>query len=204
MTGLQFLVGGSYRHRAARLTATALILLVLLGLAAGGEEEKRAPSFQLTNWDGQQVTLDSLAGKAAIVVFTYARCVYACPMVTGLLRDLDRSMGSPADLRFVHISVTPAEDTAEEVRNHFRKFGIDPERDRRWLFLTGPDEDVASVLRDYGIEVERTPLGDGVLIQHTLRVLVLNRTGEVAETFSTYVWDEKRMKNALSRSLAVQ
>ncbi len=159
------------------------------------------PQFSLDNWDGVEVTLQSLNGTPSVVVFTYAKCLYGCPMVTYYLKDLDKSLGSPDDLRFVHISVNPSDDTAEEIQKHFRKFGIDPEKDPRWLFLTGPPECNASVLEENGIVVKKTPFAEGYLVEHTIQVLVLNRHGEIIEKFDTYLWESERMKDALRKAL---
>ena len=167
--------------------------------AEAGQE--RFPTFSLTNFDGEQVALDSLGGSAAIIVFTYAKCKYGCPMITFYLKGLDEELGSPEGLRFVHISVNPADDSAGEIRAHFKKFDIDPSKDPRWLFLNGPEEKIVSLLEESGIEVKRTPLKDDVLIEHTVRVQVVDQSSQVLATFPTYLWDAERMKDALRVAL---
>jgi cytochrome oxidase Cu insertion factor (SCO1/SenC/PrrC family) len=149
-----------------------------------------------------EVTLQTLNGTPSVIVFTYAKCLYGCPMVTYYLKDLDKSLGCPDDLRFVHISVNPSDDTAEEVRKHFRKFGIDPVKDPRWLFLAGPSEENASVLKKNGIKIKKTPFAEGYLLEQTIQVLVLNRHGEIIEKFDTYLWESERMIDALQKALS--
>ncbi len=156
-----------------------------------------APAYELTNWDGKRISSDSLEGNRTIVTFTYAKCIRACPMVTYQLHGLDRHLGSPADVRYVHISVNPTEDTPEEILEHFRKHDIDPRTDSRWLFLAGDADEVAAVMKDYGIEVTRTPVEGGYIIEHTVKVFVINPQGKVAADFDTYQWDENRMQHAL-------
>lgn len=158
------------------------------------------PPFELTNWDGRKVSVDSLRGKTTILVFTYAKCVFACPMVTYQLKTLDGEIGSPPDLNFLHISVNPALDTPEEILKHFQKHDIDPRRDPRWLFLSGSEEEVAAVLADYGIEVKHRAVKEGILIEHTIKVLVVDPQGRRVATFDTYQWDPQEMRHAL-RSL---
>ncbi len=183
-------------------TAVRLGLWVLCGsLFASGLPAETLPQFELTNWDGRKVSADSLKGKTTILVFTYARCVFACPMVTYQLKELDSEIGSPLDLNFLHISVNPALDTPEEILKHFQKHDIDPGQDRRWLFLTGTEAEVAPVLADFGIQVKRTAVEGGILVEHTVRVLVIDPSGRLLETFNTYLWDERRMRHALRSRL---
>ncbi len=191
-------------QRRVSLGLMVMFLVVLPVTALGVDRKEGIAPFRLRNWNDEEITLQSLRGNNAVVVFTYARCTYGCPMITQYLKDLDKELGSPADLRFVHVSVAPADDTADEVRKHFRKFEIDPVRDPRWLFLTGPAKRIEQLLTSCRIEVSRTALPKGDLIEHTLRVLVLNRVGEVAETFDTYVWDAQRMRNALRGSYVIE
>jgi len=155
------------------------------------------PSFELTNWDGRTVSNESLKGKATILVFTYAKCPLACPLVTFQLKSLDDDIGSPPDLNYVHVSVNPADDTPEEVIKHFEKHEIDAQKDPRWLFLGGSPEHVAATLDAFDVEVTRKRVDEGTLIEHTIKVLVLGRDGRQVATFDNYHWEEKEMRLAL-------
>ncbi len=182
-------------------TVSRLSLLMLCwALFSSGLWAEDLPRFELTNWDGRMVSADSLKGKTTLLVFTYAKCVFGCPMITYQLKDLDREIGSPANLNFLHISVNPSLDTAEEVLKHFEKHDIDPREDPRWFFLTDAEERTASVLTDFGIEVKRTPLEGGVLVEHTIKVLVIDPEGKPVATFNTYQWDKEEMLHALDAS----
>jgi protein SCO1/2 len=155
------------------------------------------PQFALENWDGTTVSTETLKGTRTILVFTYAKCVLACPLVTRQLKDLDTDLGSPADLRFLHVSVNPTEDTPTEIVAHFEKHDIDPRKDPRWLFVGGTEREVATVLETFGVKVTRRPVDGGIFVEHTIKVLVVDPTGEITETFGTYHWDRKEMLDAL-------
>lgn len=161
------------------------------------ESSKPLPPFALSNWDGRVITPDSLVGRRAIVVFTYAKCVFGCPMITYQLQELDDSLGHPEDLTFLHISVNPDLDTPEELMKHFEKHGIDPKADRRWMFLSGPEEKTPSVLAAYGIAVKRTPFEGDVIVEPTPLVFVVDVKGRISSVFNTYQWDEEEMHHAL-------
>jgi len=179
------------------LVAAGLAVVMGVGLGLSAVAAEPLPRFALPNWDGREVTNDALLGKRAIVVFTYAKCVVGCPTVTFRLKGLDEELGHPPDLRFVLISVNPTVDTAEEVLRHFHTCDIDPQRDPRWLFLGGTQQQVAPVLAEYGITVNhtQTPLGD--YIKHTIKVVVVGPDGRPTATFPTYQWDSEEMRHAL-------
>ncbi len=165
------------------------------------ESHRYFSEFALNNWSGDEFTLDSLRDAAAIIVFTYAKCVFGCPMITFYLKNLDQELGHPEDLRFVHISVNPQLDNAQEIQKHFLQFEIDPTKDPRWVFLNGPEDRIEALLADNDITVKKTPMKDGVLIDHTILVQVVGRDSRIVAEFPTYLWDEERMADALQAAL---
>ena len=78
---------------------------------------------------------------------------------------------------------------------------IDPKTDPRWLCQNGPVERIETGLAENGIEVRRRTLPEGDLIEHTIRVVVVDRRGRIVETFDTYLWDRERMNDALQQAL---
>lgn len=178
-----------------------MVALAVAGHSAPSATGRRLPSFAFHNWDGRALTNESLMGKTTIVVPTFAKCVFACPMVTFLLAELDEQLGAPADIQYLLVSVNPEADTAEEIRLHFEKHELDPEADARWLFANGPKEAIEQFLAETGISVTRTRINEGVLTEHTIRVDVVGPTGEIKKSFDTYFWDSKEMTDALEKSL---
>lgn len=160
------------------------------------------PPFALENFDGKPIGNATLVGKTTIVVPTFAKCVFACPMVTFLLTELDEDLGAPPGIQYLLVSVQPKDDTAEEIRSHFRKHAIDPETDPRWLFANGPEDEIEKLLAETGIEVSRTAVTEGVLVEHTIKVYVVGSDRRTVASFDTYLWDEKEMSNALRSSLS--
>lgn len=173
-------------------------LTLTLGMAG---DAGRLPEFALENFDGRAFTNASFEGKTTVLVPTYAKCIFACPMITFFLTELDKELGAPDDIQYVHLSVQPTEDTAEEIVEHFEEHGIDAEADPRWLFVNGPDDDVLQFLADTGVEVTRTRVDEGVLIEHTIRVFVIGPRGETLAELETYFWDEKEMRHALQYAI---
>jgi len=181
------------------LLAAALLLAASHGSAAA--PQRSLGEFELRNWDGRAVSRASLRGHTTIVAFTYAKCILACPMITFRLQELDRELRRPGTLRYLHVSVNPEEDTAEEILLHFQKHKIDPRQDPRWMFVNGPAPGLAALLTDLGIQVEKIPVPDGVVIKHTIVVLVLGPDGRTRAEFDTYHWNKKEMLHVLESLL---
>lgn len=177
------------------LVPTFTFALGLLFGASGGDEP--FPVVALENFDGRPFSNASFEGKTTVVVPTYAKCIFACPMITFFLTELDKELGAPTDIQYLHVSVQPNEDTAEEILEHFEDHGIDPTADPRWLFINGPEPDVSELLSRLDVHLSRTRVDEGVLIEHTIRVFVVGPAGETLATFDSYFWDKKEMRHAL-------
>ncbi len=176
----------------------AAFFLPLVWLAAAVVcSAQELPEFELRNWDGVEVSNVSLEGATTIIAFTYAKCILACPMITFQLGDLDRQLDSPPGIRYLHISVNPTDDTAEEILLHFAKHDIDPRQDPRWMFVNGPQSALSEMLEELAIEVERTPVEGGYLIDHTILVLVVGPDGRTLKSFETYHWDQEELLDVL-------
>jgi protein SCO1 len=181
---------------------TFLVATILaLGLALEPTSDVVAlPDFALENFDGRPITNAVFREKTTIVVPTYAKCVFACPIVTLLLTQLDTELGAPDHVQYLHVSIQPEEDTADEIRGHFENHDIDASRDRRWLFANGPPTEIQRLLAATGIDITRTTVEDGVFIEHTIRVFVVGPDGAIGATFDSYFWDEEEMRHALQLS----
>lgn len=176
------------------------VLAVTLVLTAS-IDARDLPSFELVNYDGRVVTSAVFEGKTTIVVPTYARCIFACPLITFLLRELDKTLDAPENLQYLHVSIQPEEDTATEILRHFDDHEIDAAHDRRWLFVNGSETGIRQFLDQTGIKITRTPRDGGVVIEHTIRVWVVGPDGRTVTTFDTYFWSSKEMQDAIHASL---
>ncbi len=103
------------------------------------------PSFALTERSGTPLSAADLAGGVWIADFVFTRCPDFCPALTARMAGLQKAVAPAAHpVRLVSFSVDPAHDTPEVLRDYARRAGA---RDG-WLFVTGPREAVASLLRE--------------------------------------------------------
>jgi len=102
------------------------------------------PEFSLTDQDGRPVDESILDGELTVMTFMFTNCPFACPGMTGEMLKLQENLAGTG-VRFLSISVDPENDTPEVLRAYGERNGVDFSR---WRFLTGPMEEVRSIVRD--------------------------------------------------------
>ena len=163
------------------LVVILLSLLTVTGCHFYGNGTK-ATDFSLVNWDGKTVTMDSLRGKVVIVAFSYAYCSVRCPIITGRLAVFDEIMKAPRDVVYLHVGIDPENDTLLNRKKYFNLYGLDPETDTRWLFVSGQRGELTRVREFYGIKLERFEekmLPEGYYIEYTPKIVVIDKQGSV-------------------------
>lgn len=162
-----------------------LIALSLLLLAAHAPAaEKRAIDFRLYNWDGREVSLGALRGSVVVLTFSYSYCSSRCPIITGRLSALDKELDAPRDVVYLHVSVDPAMDTPERRLGYFSLYRIDAQKDGRWMFVSGQEEELSRIWKHYGIDIERVEDGripEGYYMQYAPRVLIIDKEGVIRD-----------------------
>jgi cytochrome oxidase Cu insertion factor (SCO1/SenC/PrrC family) len=171
----------------------ALLFLILLS-ADSDAADRRAVDFSLKNWDGKTVSMQDLRGKAAVLTFSYSFCSVRCPIITGRLDSLDKSMGSRKDVVYVHISIDPDNDTPERRKKYFGLYGIDVSKDDRWMFLSGKKNELSKLWKIYGVAAKKVrdkKLPEGYFMDYAPKVVVIDNEGIVRyEAGSDFSEDE--------------
>jgi protein SCO1 len=162
------------RHRA--VTSLALLLtLASLGVAqARGPQRGEAyfTNLPVINQDGKQLKFydDVIKDKIFVISFIFTACREVCPITTARLAMVEERLGDAVgrDVFLYSISVDPANDTPEKLKNFAKAFHAGP----GWQFLTGKYPDM---------RVINGKLGERMidLSSHRNEVLIGNgRTGE--------------------------
>ncbi len=107
-----------------------------------------------------------------IADFIFTRCPDVCPILTTRMRDLQRTLdGSDPPIGLVSISVDPARDTPEVLKQYAAVHGAEP----GWWFLTGDRDAIAGLLRD-GFHVAFADDGPATApITHSDRFVLVDR-----------------------------
>ncbi len=159
-----------------RLIAVLLAGIIIYSCTSG----KNAPDFNLNSYDGEPVTLEGLKGRTVVLVFSYAYCSLRCPIVTARLYGLDEAMQSPKDVVYLHISVDPDNDTPERMKKYFSLYRLDPEKDRRWMFVSGAKDELLKIWKFYGVtskRIEDKNIPEGYYIEYTPKMVIIDKKG---------------------------
>jgi len=157
-----------------------------------------APPFELVDQAGSSVSLESLRGKAVVLDFIFANCPGPCPILTGILRDVQQALAPEMRARshFVSISLDPVRDTPAALSEYARRRDLDTSD---WSFLTGDPDLVAAVLEAYGVSAKRQPDGN---INHLVAVFLIDPEGRVAERYIGLETGPDEIRADLERLLA--
>ncbi len=133
----------------------------------------------LVTKDGQQVHFydDVLKGKVVAVNFIYTHCMFACPLETARMAQVQKKLGDRVgkDIFFYSISIDPDHDTPAVLKEYMQDFDIGP----GWTFLTGKRADIDLLAYRLGLtntpNITDVPLGPGQEVDgHTPHLLMGN------------------------------
>jgi protein SCO1/2 len=158
----------------------------------------RAPDFALTDQDGRPRTLDDFRGKVLAVAFIYTWCPDVCPLLTAKMAEVQDALGGELGrgIAFVSITVDPARDTPEVLKEYAEAHGADP---AGWAFLTGSAAAIGDVARGHGVAVIR---GEGQDPDHTLLTSLVDRDGMIRVQYLGYRFDPEEFRRDLLSLLA--
>jgi len=163
-----------------------LMVLTTLLSAAGDSRLaviRPAPDFTLSTQDGKPFRLADQRGKVLLVSFVFTTCSGSCPATThrmGQVQQELKSRGMLKDdrIRLLSITLDPARDTPEVLRNYMNLYDADAVS---WTFLTGALETVQKTIAAWGMWAK--PAANGQL-DHPSRVFLVDSEGRIREIYN--------------------
>jgi len=141
-----------------------------------------APELGLVDQRGERLTVASLGGRPAVVLFAYAHCTNVCPMLVATIHRTYASFSAlPAAERprLVVVTLDPWRDTPRSLPTLAAGWGLD--RIPGAVVLSGEVAEVQAVWSRWGIEAERDPASGQ--ITHPALVFVVDSSGRLAYRF---------------------
>ena len=142
-----------------------------------------APDFNLTDQNGQSVSLSDYHGKVVVVAFTYTYCPDVCLAIEAKLKSIEGEMSDESDLVVLSITIDPARDTPEHLLEWTE------ERGYTWPHLTSDNpedfqnDDKTGVWDQYHLLVDNDHIysnhsdhGNHSEMSHQVAVLYPNNT----------------------------
>lgn len=152
------------------------------------------PRGRLLDHRGRGISLSEVTqGKVTLLTFFYTYCTdpFGCPFAFELMNGLRASLlatpARAARLRFVSISLDPANDSPEAVARHAGALA-DPRAPFEWRFLT-PRSMAAllPLLEEFGqdVSVQRDEKGAPTrALNHMLKLFLIDGSGAVREIYA--------------------
>jgi protein SCO1/2 len=135
--------------------------------------------FTLRDQEGRPFGLDDLAGRVVLLDFIFTSCHGPCPAQTQSHVQVQRGLDPAVRDRtwFVSITIDPETDDEQALREYAARHGVDLSN---WSFLTGPPDEVASVVA--GWQIGTAAVADGQ-IDHTLVSYLLDDRGRIVHRY---------------------
>ena len=130
-----------------------------------------APDFTLIDQFGRQHRLSDFRGKVVALAFIDSRCTDTCPLTAEMLRMAKDKVGARANqVQLLAVNANPVATSVQDVRS----WSDSHDMTTRWLFLTGPEDELKKIWAAYYIEAEVEPNGD---VTHTPAVYLIDPAG---------------------------
>jgi protein SCO1 len=159
---------------------------------------KAAADGEVLDSNGKAMRLRELThGRVTVMSFIYTRCAAAkaCPMATGVLRDLHQISSSDASmangLRLISMSFDPVNDTPGRM-TAYASLAAGKSNAAPWHFITTQSAaQLEPILDGYGQAVSRksNPFDPTGPLNHTLRVFLIDGGGRVRNIYSSGTLD---------------
>lgn len=131
----------------------------------------KIPDVRVYDQNGKALNFytDLIKGRNVAINFIFTTCTNVCPVLTATFRRVQVELEkSQSDIKLISVSVDPAVDTPERLRDFASKFKVGP----GWTFVTGEKTEIDSLLQRLGA-------GVGNKNDHTSMILVGNDPADV-------------------------
>jgi protein SCO1 len=126
--------------------------------------------------------LDQLKGQVVLLYFGYTRCPDICPTSLSIIAQAlnELSQEELKSVQGVFVSVDPKRDSYQALDEYVRYFHPN------LMAVTGSEEEVAQVARQYGAQYKAVPLegsGLGYAVDHSAVIYLITPEGDLRFTF---------------------
>ena len=149
---------------------------------------------------GRQIKLGVLRGRPQIVALFFTHCEYACPILVGELKAIERKLPPEmlGKVDFLLVSIDSKRDTPAALAAFREKRALARER---WTLLRGEADDVRELAALLGVNYAEDARGQ---FAHTNVITVLNADGEIAFQHAGLKQDPALLLTAIEKAAQLQ
>jgi protein SCO1/2 len=104
----------------------------------------RIADFKLINQLGDTITLKKLEGKIYVADFFFTTCPTICPKMSDQMYRVYQKYKDNPDVLILSHTVMPEVDSVLVLKAYAEKYNVDA---NKWIFLTGPKEEIYRLAR---------------------------------------------------------
>lgn len=104
----------------------------------------RIADFKLVNQNGDTITLQNLEGKIYVADFFFTTCPTICPKMSDQMHRVYKKYLNNPDVLILSHTVMPEVDSVLVLKSYADKYAANADK---WMFLTGPKEDIYQLAR---------------------------------------------------------
>jgi protein SCO1/2 len=160
------------------------------------KEGDEMPPFNLTNQNGERISLDTLRGQPFVLTFVFTRCPVPnfCPRMSNNFEELQTSIkkasGTLAKARLLSVTLDPDYDTPKVLSDYAGFHHADP---KIWIFATGEEKDIDSLTRAFSVYRQT----EGGTISHGLATALIDRNGRIERIWRGNAWTPAEVSEAI-------
>lgn len=136
---------------------------------------------ELIDQSSQVFNLEKFNNKVLLVVVGYTSCPSLCPMITGQLKKLEKSLSDqnvlPSKVQILFLSIDP-EDKPESLLKYSQKHKLDLQR---WTLAQVKPTDKDKLIKKLGLSYDKTKSKNH--LRHSFSLVVIDPAGTIAKTY---------------------
>jgi protein SCO1/2 len=134
--------------------------------------------FRLTDQNGAAKTDRDYRGRYMLVYFGYSFCPDVCPTTLAVMSQaLDKLGAQRARVTPIFITIDPGRDTPKVLKDYVKAFGPD------FVGLTGPQDAITKVEREYRVYAVKRPLGNSYGMDHSSVIFLMGPDGKLVSFY---------------------
>lgn len=150
-------------------------------------EGEMMPPFELTDQNGEPITLETFRGHPFVLTFIFTRCPIPnfCPLMSKNFFELQNAIkngsGTLAQTRLLSISFDPDFDTPQVLKDYA---GHEQADQKIWVFAAGEKSKIDNLTRAFSVYVQ----AEAGTISHGLATALISEDGKIARIWRGNGW----------------
>ena len=162
------------------------------------KEGDEMPVFNLTNQNGDQISLNTFRGQPFVLTFIFTRCPLPnfCPRMSNNFEELQTAIkigsGAVGKARLLSITLDPDYDTPKVLGNYADYLHADAQI---WAFATGGGKEIDSLTDAFSVYRQ----SEGGTISHGLATALIDKNGKINKIWRGNSWTPAEVIEEIER-----